>query len=279
MTEIPPDATPTLPPLIAEKLEAFARIEPEFVECFQFVQRMQGEARLAPLTSADVVRYLHALWICDLKDRLLSVPQTASRYEGAHALALLRDWQETGASADTVAFLRRRLDAFDFALITRELEEARAREPGGRLARRLAHGRRILLNRLANFLATLEAIFALDADQPGAAIGLAAASHGHTPAAIEGQLRDLTTAVYAFARHPALAQRNMRLMGGMGVALTAGAADRPGERTWRVAAPTMPDPPYAEQVIAGYVTLTEPWHNNPAGVRFSTWPEVIMPAT
>jgi hypothetical protein len=38
----------------------------------------------------------------------------------------------------------------------------------------------------------------------------------------------------------------------------------------------MPSGPYAEQVIAGYVALTAPQHNNPRGVRWMdrTEPEV-----
>jgi hypothetical protein len=269
---------PTIPPPIAAKLAAFGQLESEFMASFQFVQRVQGEARVAPLAIADIVRYLHALWVCESKDRLLSVPQTASRYEGARGLILLRDWQETGTSAEVVAFLQRRLDMLDFALITRQLEQARAREPGGDQERRLAHGQQILLNRHANLQATLEPIFALAADQLRADVQAAVERLGHTPDQIKSQLRDLTTPLYAFVQHPALVQRNMRLMGGLGVRLTADATDRPGGRTWRVAAPTTPDPPYAEQVISGYVALTGPWQNNLGGVRFSARPETTIPA-
>jgi hypothetical protein len=42
-----------------------------------------------------------------------------------------------------------------------------------------------------------------------------------------------------------------------------------------VATRTMPEGPYAEQVIRGYVALTSPWQNNPIGRRFLDVPMPI----
>ncbi len=44
----------------------------------------------------ETVHYLHALWICECKDRLLSVYKNIERYEGCYCLELLRRWQEAG---------------------------------------------------------------------------------------------------------------------------------------------------------------------------------------
>lgn len=44
--------------------------------------------------------------------------------------------------------------------------------------------------------------------------------------------------------------------------------DRPGERSWKVAAPTDPMPPFAMHTIEGYLELVSPSHNNIKGERF-----------
>src|SRR6185437_3954930 len=115
------------------------------------------------------VHYLHALWICNRKDMLLSVPVTGrrrkgsddrfERYEGQYALALMQQWQD-GKTADLVDFLELKLDYAPFGLIMRNYEAAI--QNGDRLlAGRLAHGRTILLNRSHNLVCALRSIFAL----------------------------------------------------------------------------------------------------------------------
>lgn len=267
-----PDATvaqeQAVPALIVDKLLAFDAMELEFEECFQFVQEMHGERRFPVCSVADTVRYLHALWICERKDRLLSIPKTIERYEGRLCLELLRDWQETGEVADVVAFVRRKLDTLDFAYLTRQIETERRRDAASPIARRLAHGRLVLLNRGANLIHALEPLFILSEQAVWDQAREACAQLDHAPEQIAEQLQALETPLYSYVRHPALAQRNMVVMDRLGMRLTAGAAERPGERTWRVAAPTIPSGPYAEQRIAGYVALTAPWHNNPRDVRW-----------
>src|SRR5690242_696829 len=131
--------------LARRKLEAFTRIEGDFVASFSFVQDVHGRRRLDAFPIAHAVRYLHALYICECKDRLLSIPKTIQRYEGARCLELLRGWQD-GHTADVVAFIHRKLDDQPFAELTRRIEEA-ARAGDTPLARRLASGRAVLLNR------------------------------------------------------------------------------------------------------------------------------------
>ncbi|HKB46172.1 MAG TPA: hypothetical protein VKC57_00650, partial [Ktedonobacterales bacterium] len=79
--------------LARQKLAAFEGLTPEFGRCFLFVQDMHGQRRFPAIPIDLTVRYLHALWVCELKDRLLCVPKTIQRYEGAKALALMRQWQ------------------------------------------------------------------------------------------------------------------------------------------------------------------------------------------
>ena len=103
----------------------------------------------------------------------------------------------------------------------------------------------------------------------------ACAHYGHQPDQIRHQLLEREAVRAAFVLHSALAQRNMRVMDQLGVQITADAPDQPGQRTWHIAKPTMPEGPYAEQVIRGYVALTSPWQNNPIGRRFLTVPMPI----
>jgi hypothetical protein len=272
----PASETATLPRLVAEKLAAFGRLEPDFEASFQYVQEMQGYWRFPALPAQATVRYLHALWICDCKDRLLGVPRTIERYEAHRCLELLARSQEGAERAELVAFLQHRLDTLDFAAITRQLEAAR-RAGQEAIEQRLVHGRLVLLNRGMNLLRALEPLFTLSEQALLDEVRAACAQLGHTPAQIEQQLRDMETPLYAFVRHPTLAQRNMLVMDRLIRRMADNASDRPGGRTWRVAAPTMPDAPYAQQVIAGYVALTAPQHNNPRGVRFADRPELVIP--
>ena len=264
-----------VPPLIAAKLQAFDRLESEFEACFQYVQEMHGERRFPSCSVADTVRYLHALWVCECKDRLLSVPKTIERYEGAHCLELLRGWQETGEIAAVVRFVRRKLDTLDFALLTQQLETAQRRDAASPLARRLTHGRIVLFNRGVNLLHALDALFTTPERSLWDQAHDACKQYGHTPEELAAQTREMASPLFGYVRHPALAQRNMLVMDRLGMRLTAALTNRPGERTWRVAEPTMPSGPYAEQVIAGYVMLTAPRHNNPRDVRWLDRPRAL----
>ena len=261
------------PALIVEKLLAFDRLEPEFEACFRYMQEMHGERRFPSCDVTDTVRYLHALWVCERKDLLLSVPKTIERYEGRLCLELLRGWQETGEIGNAVDFLRRKLDTLDVALLTRQLESERTRDPQGPTARRLAHGRIVLLNRCLNLLHALDPLFSLSESALSDQARDACKQFGHTPERIAEQLRELESPLYRYVRHPALARRNMFLMDRLGVRLMAAMSDRPGERAWLVSTPATPSRPYAEQVIDGYVALTAPQHNNPRDVRWVDRPE------
>lgn len=144
------------------------------------------------------------------------------------------------------------------------------------LVERLEYGRLVLLNRGMNLLQALEPICTLPEQRLLEEVRAACAHYGHQPDQIRQQLIELEAARSAFVLHPALAQRNMRVMDQLGVQITTDAPDQPGQRTWRVAKRTMPEGPYAEQVIRGYVALTSTWQNNPIGRRFL---DVPMPSS
>jgi hypothetical protein len=256
-----------LPEVVQQKLTAFTALEPEFAASFAFVQAVHGQRRFAHLSVADVVRYLHACYICECKDRLLSVPQTIRRYRGDEALDRLGRWQ-AGDTAGVVAFLDERLDGQPFAQITAEVTAAQ-RQPGQQaLAERLAHGRLVLLNRAMNLTRLLDAIFApLDAELIQA-VREAAAALGHTPEQIASAPAAFATPLYAFVPHHALAERNMRVMNMLGIDALVRPADLPGARTWRVLPPAEPPGPFAEIPIPAYTELTSPLHNNLCRHRF-----------
>src|SRR5437773_308787 len=117
------------PEIVRQKLEAFEQLRAEFKQCFQYVQEIHGQRRFAALPVAEIVRYLHALWICECKSRLLSAAGRGLRpgkeYEGDRCLRLLRDWQEVQDTASMVDFLSWKLDMLPLAGITRQLQEAR----------------------------------------------------------------------------------------------------------------------------------------------------------
>ena len=73
-----------------QKLLAFEQLQPEFEASFHFVQHMHGQRRFAALSVAETVSYLHALWVCECKERILSVYKNIGRYEGKYCLDLLR---------------------------------------------------------------------------------------------------------------------------------------------------------------------------------------------
>ena len=62
--------------IVRQKLEAFDRMEQEFEESFRFVQGVHGQKRLEEFPIVEIVRYMHALWVCDCKGKLLSVPRS-----------------------------------------------------------------------------------------------------------------------------------------------------------------------------------------------------------
>src|SRR5215813_11838185 len=120
--------TQTTQDLVNQKLEAFERLLTEFEMSFQYVQDMHGQRRFPSLSVADSVHYLHALWICECKDRLLSIYKNITRYEGRYCLELLRRWQE-GATADIIEFLHAKLDGFPFVELTHQIMDAKTAQP------------------------------------------------------------------------------------------------------------------------------------------------------
>jgi hypothetical protein len=244
------------------KLDAFAAMRAEFEVCFAFVEGVHGDRRISPFPVSEIVRYLHALWVCERKDRLLSVPKTIERYEGPRALEVLRRWQD-GDAASVVAFLQAKLDALPFADLTRQMQEA-LKAGQTEFAERLTHGRVVLLNRAINLDAALDSIFVLAPEELTERARSAAAALGHTPEQIADELAALKGPLYAYVLHPTLARVNMQVMNAVGIQVTDNPADRPGARTLRVEAPSMPLPGYAQEVIQGERELASMNDNNPA---------------
>jgi len=265
--------TPAIQSLVQQKLEAFESLQPEFEECFQFVQDVHGQKRFSSFPVAFSVRYLHALWICECKSRLLSVFQTIKEYEGKTCLELLRQWQEDENTADVIAFLQRKLDMMPFADLTRQVHEARRIHAHDGLAQRLAHGRLVLLNRGFNLMTALDALFGLPEDELLHQVRVACKQYRHLPDHIAQQLQEADSPLYSYVPHQALAQRNMTVMNKLGMNVTLKPADLPGHRSWRVLPSTEPSGPFAEQVVPGYLELTAPLHNNPKVDRFVDRPE------
>ena len=260
-------------PLARRKLDAFARIEEDFAASFRFVQEVHGQRRFATFPVADSVRYLHALYLCECKDRLLSIPKNIQRYEGGYCLELLRDWQQ-GRTADVVAFIHRKLDRLPFAELTQGIEAAILAADAA-LVRRLTSGRIVLLNRNVNLSHALDAIFALDPARLRAEVRAACARFGHTPDDIDRQQQELRSELYGYAPSAALARRNMLLMNRLGPQVMDADGDRPGERTYRVQPPASPVRSYAESAIPGEMTLTSMAWNNPRGLDMANPPERV----
>jgi hypothetical protein len=65
----------------------------------------------------------------------------------------------------------------------------------------------------------------------------------------------------------------MLVMNKLGVNVMTLPTDRPGERSWKVSAPTEPMPSFAVNMIEGYQELVSPSHNNIMGHRFVDRPE------
>jgi hypothetical protein len=265
--------------LAKQKLATFEHLQPEFEASFRFVQEVHGQRRFATFPVAETVSYLHALWVCERKDRLLSVYKNIVRYEGQHCLFLLQGWQ-AGETAAVVEFLQRKLDGLSFADLLHQIEEAKtARHVGDGLVRRLLHGRLVLLNRAMNLLQSLDSIFALSEEKLMQEVRSACASAGHTPSQIEQQRAEVEHPLFAYAPNPLLAQRNMLVMNTLGINVMTLPTDLPGERSWKVAAPTESLQPFAESVIRGYQELASPVRNNLKRHRFIDRPEQERAAT
>lgn len=253
------------PRLIVEKLARFDQISTDVLSSFPYIQDVHGQSAFSSFPIEATVRYLHALWICDCKDMLLSVPITGrrmkgtdarfQRYEGQCALELLRDWQEED-SAGIVTFLELKLDYAPFGEITRAYEAA-AKRGDSALMRRLAHGRNVLLTRTNTLSRALKTIFALPPAQLFSEIRAACAKYGHTIEHCTEQLAEMRTPLYSYVPHPALARRNMLLMNTLGVRVSDNDRDRPGRRTAFVQRPVMTQYAYAEHVVVGATTLID----------------------
>jgi hypothetical protein len=260
------------PPVVQQKLEAFARLQPEFEACFQFLQDVHGQKRFPAFSVVDCVRYLHARWICECKSRLLSIAKAARECDGRHCLELLRLWQEQRDTASIVAFLCDKLDMLPLASITRQIQELQDTSADPSLIARLKHGRIVMLNRGMNLLQALETIFSLSEEKLAQAVQNACTEYGHLPEQIQRQLELMDTPLYSYVPHQALAQRNMLVMNERGIYVTAQPGDRPGQRSQKVSLPTEVLPPYAEEVINGYQEMTSVMFNNLLGKRFIDLP-------
>jgi len=266
--------TLTTEKLAKQKLEAFEQLQPEFETNFHFVQEVHGQRRFSTFPVVEAVHYLHALWICECKDRLLSIYKNIERFEGLYCLELLRRWQE-GDTADVVEFLHAKLDGFPFVELTHQIMDAKlTRSADDGLVRRLMHGRLTLLNRSMNMMQALDAIFALPEEDLRNEVRDACAIYGHTRSQIELQIAEMLDPLYSYVPARLLAQRNMLVMNKLGVKVMTLPTDRPGERTWKVAAPAGPMPSFAIHTIAGYQELVSPTHNNIMRDRFVDRPEI-----
>ena len=266
--------TLTIENLAKEKLAAFDRIQSEFEASFHFVQEVHGQRRFSSFPVMESVHYLHALWICECKDRLLSIYKNIERFEGSYCLDLLRRWQ-MGDTTDVIVFLHAKLDGFPFVELTHQITDAKTTQPADDgLVRRLIHGRQTLLNRSMNLMQALDAIFTLSEEDLRFEVRDACAIYGHSLSQIELQLAEMVDPLYSYVPHSLLAQRNMLVMNKLGVNVMTLPTDRPGERSWKVAVSTEPMPSYAMHTIEGYVELVSPSHNNIKGERFVDRPEI-----
>lgn len=266
--EIIMNAVQTTQYIVGQKLAAFEQLQAEFEASFRFVQEVHGQKRFDTFPVEHTVRYLHALWMCECKDRLLSIYKNIERYEGRYCLELLAAWQE-GDTAPAVLFLQRKLDTMPFAEITRQIHEAHRNGGYYGLEQRLLHGRLTLLSRGMNLLHALDAIFALpDEQQLAKEVQVICERYGHTPSQIDRLLAGMDLPIYAYIPHQALAKCNMVVMNKLGANVMSKPVDQPGNRSWRVLEPVEPLRPFAEHVILDYQPLTAPLYNNIRGVRF-----------
>lgn len=259
--------TTQIPELVQRKLDAFEGIQAEYEQCFHFMQDIHGQKRFSALSIGQAVYYLHALWLCECKDRLLSVYKNIRRYEGERCLELLQTWQE-GRSADVVAFLFSKLDMHSFADFTAQIEEARQQRDDESLVCVLEHGRLVLLNRGINLMHMLETLSVHSEDDLRDEVCWACEQYGHTPAQIKEQLAEMVTPLYIYRPHALLAQRNMTTMNRLGADISAPSEEPSCGRSWSLGPADEPQAPFAEQVISGYLPMLAPAYNNRRGVRF-----------
>lgn len=266
------NATQTIENVVSQKLTAFEQLQGEFEISFRFVQDVHGQRRFGTFPVDHIVRYLHSLWVCERKERLLSIYKNIGRYEGRYCLELLRDWQG-GDSADVVAFLQRKLDTMPFADLTRQIQEAQKKDGDYGLEQRLLHGRLTLLTRGMNLLHALAAMFVRSSEELVKEVQAACEHYEHTPPQIAQQLEQMDAPIYAYIPHQLLANRNMIVMNKLGASIMSRPADLPGNRSWRVLEPLEPLRPFAEHIIFDYQPLFAPFYNNIRGVRFVDRPE------
>jgi hypothetical protein len=262
-----------IPVIVRQKIEAFDRLQPEFEASFQFLMEVHGQKRFTSFGIVDIVHYLHALWVCECKDRLLSVYKNGERHEGQTCLKLLRLWQEDGGAAEVVTFLQRKLDMLPLATITHQIHEARFKHRNDGLARRLSYGRRVLLNRGINLMLACEAIVALSEEDLLKEVRNACRVYRHLPEQIARQLAEFNAPLFAYIPHQSLASRNMVVMNKLTVDGLPMSELQTGERSWRVVSPVEPLSPFAEQVVVGYQELTAPMYNTLKAERFVDYPE------
>ena len=255
-------ATISLPNIVQQKLAAFEQLEPEFEQCFQFLEEVHGLKRFSVFPVEYTVRYLHALWMGECKTCLLSVARTVKVYEGRLSLELLQHWQEDGDTASVVGFLTRKLDTLPLEDISRQIQIAQRVHRNDNLAKRLVYGRMIMLNRGMNLLRALDSIFALSEDKIQYAVSMACERYGHRPAQITQQLQELESPLFAFAPHQVLAQRNMLVMNKLGVSILSQSQDQPDQRSPHVSNLTALLPPFAEHIVQPYLDMTSSNHNN-----------------
>lgn len=268
------ESTPVAEKLAKQKLKAFDQLQTEFEASFLFIQQVHGQRRFSTFPVLETVHYLHALWVCECKDRLLSIYKNIERYEGRRCLELLWRWQE-GDTTDVIAFLHAKLDGFPFVELTQQIMDAQTAHPADdTLIKRLMHGRQTLLNRSMNLMQALDAIFAFSDQGLVYEIRDACAIYGHSHAQIKQQLAAIDDPVYSYVPSRLLAQRNMLVMNKLGVNVLTLPTDLPGERTRKVEASTEPMPSFAMQTIDGYLEMTSPTHNNLKRDAFVDHPEI-----
>ena len=124
-----------------------------------------------------------------------------------------------------------------------------------------------------NLMQALDAIFALSDDDLREEVRAACAQYGHRPDQIKQHLAEMEDPLHFYVPHPLLAQWNMVVMNKLGINVMTLPADLPGARSWKVVTPTKAPRPFAEHVIAGYLELVSPSHNNLKRYRFIDRPE------
>ncbi len=267
----------TLPPLIQQKLAQFETIQQEFIESFLFVQEVHGQKVFSTFPVSSIVRYLHALWMCECKTCLLSVPKTVKEYEGEQCLQLLAVWQKERDTASVVKFLQKKLDMLPLGEITSQIQRAQQAENASSNVQSLLYGRKVMLQRGKHLLQALDTLFSLSEQQLAHEIDEACVYYQHRPEQIEQQLALLQTPLYSYMPHQVLAQCNMLVMNTIGARVAKTFALAPDQRSWSTGQQdeTFPEEarPLAEHNLPNYLELTAPRHNNLLQRLFKDRPE------